>query len=215
MADLEGELQNLDVTIAGLEATVLNADAVANAFRAEIEDVTSAMQVAGRDATGLGRSLGTNLKGAMEDLILDGAKLSDVMTNVGRSMASTVLSAALKPVSNSLAGAVTGLFGGLFANGGAFNSGQVQAFANGGVVSSPTSFGMRGGRMGLMGEAGPEAIMPLARGPDGKLGVRGGGGGGVNITMNVTSPDAASFSRSRSQIAAQIGRAIGQGRRNQ
>jgi lambda family phage tail tape measure protein len=60
-----------------------------------------------------------------------------------------------------------------YANGGAFSRGQeVQAFAYGGVVSSPTNFGMSGGRLGLMGEAGPEAILPLHRGPDGKLGVR-------------------------------------------
>jgi tape measure domain-containing protein len=57
-----------------------------------------------------------------------------------------------------------------FADGAAFMGGQVTAFANGGVVSSPTTFPMRSG-VGLMGEAGPEAIMPLTRGPDGRLGV--------------------------------------------
>lgn len=62
-----------------------------------------------------------------------------------------------------------------FAKGGAFEVGgdQVTAFASGGIVNAPTYFGYEGGsRRGLMGEAGPEAIMPLARGPDGKLGVR-------------------------------------------
>ena len=58
-----------------------------------------------------------------------------------------------------------------YANGGAFENG-VQKFAYGGVVGSPTNFLMSGGRLGLMGEAGPEAILPLHRGPDGKLGVR-------------------------------------------
>lgn len=58
------------------------------------------------------------------------------------------------------------------ANGNAFNHGNIQAFASGGVVNSPTFFGMSSGRTGLMGEAGPEAIMPLARGSDGKLGVK-------------------------------------------
>lgn len=70
------------------------------------------------------------------------------------------------------------LFG--FAKGGAFSGGQVVPFASGGVVSSPTMFPMRGGAMGLMGEAGPEAIMPLKRGSDGRLGVEGGGGTVVN-----------------------------------
>jgi lambda family phage tail tape measure protein len=59
-------------------------------------------------------------------------------------------------------------------------------FAKGGIVDSPTLFKFANGgagRLGLMGEAGPEAIMPLRRGPDGKLGVAGGGG--TNITVNV------------------------------
>ena len=70
-----------------------------------------------------------------------------------------------------------------FAKGGAFSGGQVMPFASGGVISSPTMFPMRGG-MGLMGEAGPEAIMPLRRGPDGRLGVEGGGST-TNVTYNV------------------------------
>jgi hypothetical protein len=53
-----------------------------------------------------------------------------------------------------------------------------QQFANGGVVNRATSFMMTSGRMGVMGEAGPEAILPLKRGPDGKLGVAMSGGGG-------------------------------------
>ena len=71
-----------------------------------------------------------------------------------------------------------------FANGGAFNRGNVIPFANGGVVGSPTTFPMANGNTGLMGEAGPEAIMPLKRGKDGKLGVATDGGGNVNIVQN-------------------------------
>ncbi|HCE9370813.1 phage tail tape measure protein [Pseudomonas aeruginosa] len=66
------------------------------------------------------------------------------------------------------------------ADGGAWANG-VQMFATGGaftnsVVNTPTAFGMSGGRMGVMGEAGPEAILPLARNSDGSLGVRMAGG---------------------------------------
>jgi len=86
-------------------------------------------------------------------------------------------------------------------------------FARGGVVSGPTTFPMRGGT-GLMGEAGPEAIMPLARGADGKLGVRGGGGQAVNVTMNIATPDVQGFQRSQGQIAAQMARVLGRGQRN-
>ena len=70
-------------------------------------------------------------------------------------------------------------FGGANANGNAFAGGNIVPFANGGVVSAPQFFPMGGSRMGLMGEAGPEAIMPLKRGADGKLGVRMSGGGGI------------------------------------
>jgi len=74
------------------------------------------------------------------------------------------------------------------ANGNVFTPGMggpnVIPFAKGGVVGSPTMFPMAGGRTGLMGEAGPEAIMPLKRGKDGKLGVQAQGGGTVNIVQN-------------------------------
>ena len=74
------------------------------------------------------------------------------------------------------------------ADGGAWASG-VQMFANGAaftnsVVSKPTAFGMAGGQTGVMGEAGPEAIMPLTRTAGGQLGVRaisGGGSGGGSV----------------------------------
>jgi lambda family phage tail tape measure protein len=109
-------------------------------------------------------------------------------------------------------GVLSGLFP--FEKGGSFAQGRVMPFARGGVVSSPTTFPMRNGR-GLMGEAGPEAIMPLARGADGRLGVQTQGGGRpVSIVMNVTTPDVQGFARSQSQIAAQMARALARGDRN-
>jgi phage-related minor tail protein len=86
-------------------------------------------------------------------------------------------------------------------------------FARGGVVAGPVTFPMRGGT-GLMGEAGPEAILPLSRGADGRLGVRSAGGRAVNVTINVSTPDAGSFDRSRSQIAARMARVLSRGERN-
>lgn len=68
-------------------------------------------------------------------------------------------------------GLFTSMFPG-FAKGGAFKGG-VQMFANGGVVGSPTMFPMKGSGVGVMGEAGPEAIMPLQRDSQGRLGVSG------------------------------------------
>jgi len=70
------------------------------------------------------------------------------------------------------------------------------AYANGGA-----------GRFGLMGEAGPEAIMPLQRGPGGKLGVQASGGGASNVVVNV---DASGSSVEGDEPnASQLGKAIG------
>jgi phage-related minor tail protein len=65
-----------------------------------------------------------------------------------------------------------------------------------------------------MGEAGPEAIMPLTRGADGRLGVSAQGGQRVTVNMNISTPDAQGFQRSQAQIAAQVNRAIARGNRN-
>ena len=80
----------------------------------------------------------------------------------------------------------------LAANGAAFSGGKVTAFANGGIVSSPTMFPMANG-MGLMGENGHEAVMPLTRDSTGKLGVKSmsSGGGSQPITINVNNEGAA------------------------
>ncbi len=73
---------------------------------------------------------------------------------------------------------------------------------------------MRGGT-GLMGEAGPEAIMPLTRGADGKLGVQAqGGAGATTVVMNISTPDVDGFRRSQAQVAAQMSRALSRGQRN-
>jgi phage-related minor tail protein len=86
-------------------------------------------------------------------------------------------------------------------------------FAKGGVVSGATAFPLRGG-LGLMGEAGPEAIMPLTRGPDGSLGVRAQAGAAPQVTINIATPDVAGFRRSQSQIAAEMSRLMARGARN-
>lgn len=84
-----------------------------------------------------------------------------------------------------LQGLIGGFLGMSFANGGAFQGGNVIPFANGGVVNKPTLFPMANGA-GLMGEAGPEAIMPLKRGPSGRLGVEMSGAGGSSVSIGDT-----------------------------
>ena len=90
------------------------------------------------------------------------------------------------------------------ADGNAFVNGQVQKYAYGGIVNRPTLFPMANG-MGLMGEAGAEAILPLRRGSNGKLGVQSSGGGSTVINVSV---DASSSSVQSNGDGQQFGEAI-------
>jgi phage-related minor tail protein len=216
MADIEG----LEDQIAALEASLDGAAGMLGTFEGELERMRESLVFTGREVNTLSNSIGGGLRRAFDGLVFDGMKLSDALKGVAQTMIDTVYSIAMKPVQNALGGlvanGVNSLLGGLmpFKKGGAFTQGRVMPFAKGGVISSPTNFPMRGG-MGLMGEAGPEAIMPLSRGPDGRLGVHAAGGGrSVTVVMNISTPDVAGFQRSQTQIAAQASRALSRGQRN-
>ena len=103
--------------------------------------------------------------------------------------------------------AVMSIFGAR--QGAAFAGGNVIPFARGGIVSRPTLFPMATGA-GLMGEAGPEAVIPLKRHRGGNLGVAGG----VNVNMTVYAQDASSFKASKSQIFGELHRAVSRGTRS-
>jgi phage-related minor tail protein len=216
VGDYEEDLVRLEAQFAGLEGTMSGLEGVASAFRRELDGVQGSMKAAGNEATGMSRSVTSSIRRAFEGVLLDGKNIGDALASVGQSISSAVLNQALAPVQGAVGSGLQSLLSGVlpFARGAAFGAGRVAAFARGGVVDGPTHFPMRGG-VGLMGEAGPEAIMPLARGADGRLGVRGAGGGGaVSVTMNITTPDAEGFRRSQSQVAAEMNRAIQRGRRN-
>ncbi|QFU08265.1 hypothetical protein PARPLA_02863 [Rhodobacteraceae bacterium THAF1] len=211
--DLTAELERFETSVGG-------ARAVLSAFDGELRAMQATVTDTGREVNALSRGISRGLKSSFEGLVFDGMKLSDALKGVAQSMVNAAYNAAINPVMKHaggvLATGVQGLMSGMmpFAHGGAFTQGRVMPFAKGGVVSSAQAFPMKGGT-GLMGEAGPEAIMPLARGPDGALGVRAGGGAAsVQVTMNITTPDVEGFRRSQSQIAAQMGRALSRGQRN-
>lgn len=189
---------------------------LASGFASELSDASRAMEQMDGQSKRLSRSLSSSLRSAFDKAVFGGAKLTDVFRDLASSVAGKALNAAITPVTNAISGGFTSLFSGFgsklgFANGGAFSAGRVRAFANGGVVDGPTLFPMRGGT-GLMGEAGPEAILPLTRGSDGRLGVsapRGGGAG--TVIVNISTPDVEGFQRSRSQVSAQLARAVRRG----
>jgi phage-related minor tail protein len=103
----------------------------------------------------------------------------------------------------------------LFGGGQANAMGAIKPFASGGVIGTPTYFPLSSSGLGLAGEAGPEAIVPLTRGPDGRLGVAmAGAGAPANITVQIATPDTASFRRSEAYITGQIARAVARGQRS-
>lgn len=178
----------------------------------EIDDALAGAEQLGKvldDLEARSRSFGSALTSALKGAVLDGDSLIEVLQNIAYRFSSISLDVGLKPLETSLASMVSGALG--FSHGGV--PGRVQAFASGGVVSQPTYFPMSGGA-GLMGEAGAEAIMPLRRGADGRLGVAAGEGAQpVQIVFNVQATDAQSFRKSEGQINAMLTRAVARGRR--
>lgn len=218
MTDYDG-FDSLETQVDALEASLAGAAGMAAGFDAELRRVRSTLSATGQDVATLERGMSRGLRRAFDGVLLDGIKLSDALRTVAQSMINTAYSAAVKPVTDHFGGllaqGVASLVGGIlpFEKGAGFAQGRVMPFARGGIVSGPVAFPMRGGT-GLMGEAGPEAIMPLSRGADGSLGVKMQGSGGVNVVMNISTPDAESFRRSQSQIAMQMSRALGRAQRN-
>ncbi|EKX57266.1 tail tape measure protein [Rhodobacter sp. AKP1] len=215
MADIE----SLEEQVAALESTLGSAAGMTASFENELARMRDAMVFTSREVDRLSSGMGTGLRRAFDGVLFDGMKLSDAMQGLAQSISRTVYSVAMKPVQDAVSGfladGLNSILGGLmpFAKGGAFSQGRVMPFARGGVVAGATPFAMRGAT-GLMGEAGPEAILPLARGADGRLGVQAGGGRAVQVVMNVATPDVQGFERSRGQIAAQVSRMLARGQRN-
>ncbi len=162
----------------------------------------------------------TTLSQAFVDTTLKGKGLGDTLRTLTVSLSELTLKSVFQPLTSQIGAGMTGMLGNAanlfnpvaFAKGGALPS-MTMPFADGGVIASPVAFPLTGNRTGLAGEAGPEAILPLARGPDGSLGVRSAGGGAVSVTFNVTTPDAESFRRSETQLSAMLARAVAQGQR--
>ena len=159
---------------------------------------TSALSTELRRAAGLGRQFSNALVGAFDGIAIKGRNVSDVLRTLALRLSDIVLKAALRPLEQGVGNLVSGLLsGGLgFAKGGVVQQGMPVPFAAGGVIQSPIAFPLAGGRTGIAGERGPEAIMPLSRGPDGRLGIAARGAAGVSVTFNVATQDADSFRRS-------------------
>lgn len=176
------------------------ADLFGDEFRDELSDVSVELRRIGDLADGVAGAVSRAFRGA----VLDGKSFRSVLGDIARAFADIALKAAIRPLGSLVGGLVENIF--------TATNPAVTPFAKGGVIASPSYFPLGRG-MGLAGEAGPEAIIPLQRGPDGRLGVAGGGGGAVHVTFNVTASDARSFAASEAEVSAMLLRAVRRGTR--
>ena len=179
------------------------------AEQVEVEVIAdiSAFEESLKNLQQLSARFGSQLGGALKSAAVDGEDLDTVLRRLATNIAGLALSQGLRPLQS--------LAGGLFSNlaSALTGGGSVTPFARGGVIAAPSYFPMAGGA-GLMGEAGAEAILPLRRGSDGRLGVAAGEGSApVSVVFNVSTPDAVSFRRSEAQLTGMLARAVQRGAR--
>jgi len=196
-------------------------------WAAAVRNATSQLGTNAERVESVGRDLGLTFASAAEEAITNFNNLRDVLKGLEQDILRIFTRKLVtEPLSNALGGLLDGVLSGGgggkllgsvgsflsgllgSANGNAFGPAGALAFANGGVVDRPTLFGFGGNRTGLMGEAGPEAILPLRRGRDGRLGVASAGGQqNINITVQVQAQPQMSRDTALQQ-GASIGRGI-------
>lgn len=139
-----------------------------------------------------------------------GKGFNETLATISQTLARIAVREGTRVLAQGLVSGLSGLFSG------AFNTAAPAThFAQGGVIASPAYFA-NGGTIGLMGERGAEAIMPLSRGADGRLGVvaQGESARPVTVTVNIAAQDMDSFRRSEAQITSALARAVARGQRN-
>lgn len=187
-----------------LDAGAISTDAYIAALKRLEGDWSKTMDDVGAKGKEVGEEIALVFSSAAGQAITQWQGFGHLLEGIAADMAQLALrEIAIKPLNSWLTDTLKGFsFASLFgsANGNAFDSRGVIPFAAGGIIDSPTLFRFASGT-GLMGEAGPEAIMPLRRGSDGKLGVAGGGGG---ITVNQVINAGAGVSRNELIAAMQV-----------
>jgi lambda family phage tail tape measure protein len=181
----------------------------ADLYARSVQQLAEQFDPLGQLISGLADTVENELNAAFASVLNGTASLGDALLN----FASNVLAKVAQDLfaqqfSAPIAAGIKGLFS---ADGNVFDQRGYVPFAKGGVVSGPTIFPFANGT-GLMGEAGPEAIMPLSRGSDGRLGIAAANGNSApKITINNYSGQEASASTdAMGNIMVQIGRAIAQ-----
>lgn len=222
-SDIEREAQRLyESTRTEAERYAAELDKVETLYRAgaisgevysrAIQDLNEKFDPLTKVMMGVASTVENELNSAFASVLKGTADLGDALL----SFASNVLAKVAQDLfaqqfAAPISAGISGLFGGGAGAGGTGSLGLPKPFANGGVVSGATVFPFANG-IGLMGEAGPEAIMPLARGSDGKLGVVAANGNSAPkvVINNYSGQEATASSDSAGNIVVEIGRAIAQ-----
>jgi tape measure domain-containing protein len=176
-------------TAEGTELTEGQIDAITQQANAvfDLEENVKSLKNAFDAIESAAVSFGSAMGKALGDSLFGIGNFKDAAKAAFKDLVSTVLEelgklAASKMLQMILGGAM---------GGGGFSLGSLGlgnlsfGLANGGVLEAPTFAMTSSGRMGQVAENGPEAVLPLSRGPDGKLGVQNAGGGG-GVTINIT-----------------------------
>jgi phage-related minor tail protein len=184
-------------------------DTITIGVRADTSQFTSAIRAMSREADAFSGAITRAFKGA----IAGGRSFESVLSRLALQLAGMTFDRAFAPLSNWIGSGIASLFSAFgLAKGGTVAGGRILPFARGGVVGGPTLFPLARG-VGLMGERGAEAVLPLKRGPDGALGVGTSAAAPVVVNFNVTAADAESFAKSEAQLTAMLARAVARGRR--
>jgi len=183
----------------------------ANDLQTGIDQARNSANALGVSATSFAHAMTR----AFADSVSGAKKFDDVLKSLALRLSDMAVRNAFKPLAKDLAKGLNDLLSGAFGGGQGGSSGALVPFASGGVIGAPSYFPLANGGLGLAGEAGPEAIVPLARGSDGRLGVAmSGAPAAANVTVQIATPDAQSFRRSEAYITGQIARAVARGQRS-
>jgi len=156
---------------------------------------TEAQMIRLNEQLAIGKDMSMDFASSFISGLREGQSILESLGNALNRLADKLIEMATDQMISGLFGQLSGVLGGgggimqvggtggLFANGAAFSGGNVVPFAKGGVVNGPTTFPMSGGRTGLMGEEDTEAVVPLRRTSNGRLGIEavGGGSGGGTV----------------------------------
>lgn len=216
--DLQTEMQLVNMTNDEREIrrTLIEAERIATeaglegqeAYLANLEKEMRELQRL-QNLKSLGDDFGRAFSDAFGDIILNAKTATEAINDFGLAVYRMIFNEAVgKPIAGLISGIFTSFASGITgattasAHGNVMQNGSITPFALGGVSYRPTMRPMASGNA-LFAENGPEAIMPLTRMADGRLGVASSGESSraIHVTVNVTTRDEASFRRSTAQVA--------------